>query len=179
MNTVYIASREHSIPAIPHMRGREGDTLTKKGILLRFETLSEIKSALEALLSPSAATIILYQLAKNCGMRSCERIMGKNTRKEEVFERLSELKNEENWGKLFFQDLDLEKGSGRVLIEDSFEAVTYKTSQPSCHFFRGFLAGFLSTLFGKSITVVEEKCTAIGDKLCEFRFADLEQSLKV
>lgn len=149
-----------------------GGTLIKDGILLRFETFSEIKSALEALLSPSAASVIMYHVAKEYGIYLCERIMEKSKRKEEVLKRLSELKNEENWGKVFFQDMDIKKGSGRVLIENSFEAVIHKTGQPSCHFLRGFLAGFLSTLLEKSITVVEEKCAAKGDKRCEFRFAD-------
>jgi len=144
----------------------------KGGILLKFETFGEIKLALEEIFSPPAAAVILYEAARKCGVRSCERIMKKTRMKEEVLRRLSKLKNEENWGKISFRNIDFEKASGRVLIADSFEAAAHKSKQSSCHFFRGFLAGFLSRLFErKSITVIEEKCTARGDEHCEFRFA--------
>lgn len=148
--------------------GRE--KLANKSILIRFETLREIESTLEMLLSPPAASLIIYQLARKCGISCCERIMEKTKRKEEVLIRLSELKDEENWGKILFQDMALKKGSGRVLIADSFEAVVHKTTQPSCQFFRGFLSGFLSKLLEKPIAVVEEKCKAKGDEHCEFIF---------
>lgn len=54
------------------------------------------------------------------------------------------------------------------MVTDSFEALAHKTDQPCCHFFRGFLAGFLSELFGKTVTVTEEKCAGKGDEHCEF-----------
>jgi len=149
-----------------------GEKPAEGGILLRFETFGEIKLALEEIFSPSAAAVILYESARKCGMRSCERIMKKTRMKEEVLRRLYKLKKKENWGKISFRNIDFKKASGRVLIADSFEAVAHKSKQSICHFFRGFLAGFLSRLFeGKSITVIEEKCAARGDKNCEFRFA--------
>lgn len=83
---------------------------------------------------------------------------------------LSELKSEENWGKLSFFDVDFEKGSGKVVIIDSFGTVARKTSQPCYHFFRGCLACFLSELFVKTIQFNEEKCAGKGDEHCEFIF---------
>jgi len=96
--------------------------------------------------------------------------MEKAETKETAFSCLSELKSEENWGKLSFQNVDFEKGSGKVVLIDSFEAVARKTRQPGCHFFKGFLSGFLSELFAKTITVTEEKCAGKGDEHCEFTF---------
>lgn len=149
-----------------------GDEFAGKGVLFRFETIGEIGSALEALLSPSVASVVVHELARKCGMSLCKRIMEGTKTGEGALRHLCTLKSEENWGKLSFHDVDPEKGSGRVLITDSFETVARKRDQPSCHFFKGFLAGFLSKLFGKPITVVEEKCAAKGDERCEFRFAD-------
>ena len=143
----------------------------EKHILLRFETFSEIESALEEAFSSSAASVILYVSARKCGMRSCARIMKKTKIKEEMLSHLSEQKREENWGEMSFQDVNFERGSGKVLIDDSFETRVLRTNQSSCHFFRGFLAGFLSELFKKPLTVVEDKCVAKGDERCEFRFA--------
>jgi len=94
----------------------------------------------------------------------------KKPRKETALSCLSELKSEENWGKLSFQNAGFEKGSGKVILIDSFEAAARKTCQPGCHFFKGFLTGFLSELFSKNVTVAEEKCAGKGDEHCEFTF---------
>ena len=142
----------------------------KEGFLVRFETFNEIRSALEEILSPKAVSVILYTIAIKCGKGSCNRVMKKAKTKEEAINHLRDLKREENWGKPSFQNVDLEKASGTVIIVDSFETVGRKTNEPCCHLFRGFLEGFLSELFKKSITVSEKKCAGKGDEHCEFTF---------
>ena len=147
--------------------------MLKKSFSFRFETFSEMEPVLELIFSPSAASVILYMSAMKCGAHLCRRIKKGAKTKEEALNRLSELKNEENWGRLSFQDVDFENGSGRLMIINSFETVAHKnpkTNQPRCHFFRGFLAGFLSELFKKTIEVTEEKCAGKGDEYCEFIF---------
>lgn len=146
------------------------DKSARESFLFRFETFGQIKSALEEVFSPSAASVILYVAARKCGERSCKRLMEKAETKETALSCLSELKSEENWGKLSFRNVDFEKGSGKVTLIDSFETVAEETCQPGCHFFKGFLTGFLSELFAKTITVTEEKCAGKGDKHCEFTF---------
>ena len=66
--------------------------------------------------------------------------------------------------------VDFRRGSGKVRIESSFEAVARKSNPLGCYFFKGFLTGFLSELFNKSITVAEEKCLSKGNSSCEFTF---------
>jgi predicted hydrocarbon binding protein len=147
--------------------------LVKKSFSFRFKTFSEMESALELIFSPSAASVILYMSAIKCGTHLCRRIKKETRTKEEALSRLSELKNEEKRGKPSFQDVNFENGSGRLVIIDSFETVAHKSpgiNQPCCHFFRGFLAGFLSELFRKTIEVIKEKCAGRGDEHCEFVF---------
>ena len=151
---------------------REGGEFAGKGVLIPFETVNEAVSAMEAFLSPSAASVITHELARRCGAASCRRTVAGAEMREDVLVRLCELKEEENWGRLSFHDVDFERGCGRVSIVNSFEAVARGDGPPRCHFFRGFLAGFLSELFGKPITVLEERCAAEGGERCEFRFAD-------
>jgi predicted hydrocarbon binding protein len=133
-------------------------------------------SALELIFSPSAASMILFTAAVRCGAQWCNRMKKKFGTKEEAFHILSEVKKEENWGKLSFRDVDFVNGSGKIIVEDAFETVVRKAeksreaSQPCCNFLRGFLSGFLSELFEKSITVTEEKCAGKGDEQCEFVF---------
>ena len=142
----------------------------ENGFFFPFRTFSDFESALELIFSPSAASVILYMAALKCGTNSCRRVKKRAKTREEALCSLSKMKSGERWGKISFQGVDFENGSGSVLITQSFEAKARKTEQPSCHFFRGFLAGFLSELFKKAITVVEEKCAAKGDKYCEFAF---------
>jgi len=141
-----------------------------EGVLFSFENFSEIESALEEIFSPSAASVILYTAAIKSGVNSYGKIMKNAGTKEKALNHLVQLKNDENWGKLSFQNVDFAKRSGKVIIIDSFENIARKTTQPCCHLFRGFLEGFLSELFGKTIGVTEEECAGKGDKHCEFAF---------
>jgi len=152
------------------------EELAKKVFSFGFETFGEMESTLELIFSPPGASVILHMAALKCGVHSYRRLKRKAGTKEEALNYLSELKNKENWGKLSFQDVDFVNGSGRIVIFDSFETVARKgrkarkSGDPCCHFFRGFLAGFLSEMFRKPITVNEEKCVGKGDKHCEFVF---------
>ena len=148
----------------------ELERATKGSFSFQFVTFNDMVSALELIFSPSAASVILFTAAVKCGAQSYNRMMKRASTKEEILNHLSELKKDENWGKISFLDVDFVNGSGRVIIVDSFESIARKTAQPSCHFFRGFLAGFLSELFGKTIEVTEEKCAGKGDEHCEFIF---------
>jgi len=140
------------------------------GFLFPFKTFSDFESALELIFSPSAASVILYMAALKCGTNSCRRVKKKVKTIGEALDSLSTLKGEEKWGNISFQNVNLEEGSGKVVITESFEARARRTEQASCHFFRGFLAGFLSELFKRTMTVNEEKCVAKGDEECEFTF---------
>jgi len=142
----------------------------KEGFLVGFETFDEIRLALEEIFSPKAMSVILYTVAIKCGKGSCNRLMKKAKTKEEAINYLCDLKRKENWGKLSFQNLDLENGTGTVIIINSLETIGRRTDEPCCHLFRGFLEGFLSELFKKSIMVSEEKCAGKGDEHCEFVF---------
>ena len=143
---------------------------TKNSFSFQFETFSQIEDALELIFSPSAAAVILYMTAIKCGVHTYKKMKKKIQTKEEALNYLSELKKEENWGRLSFRDISFKNVTGRVIILDSFETIARKTTQPSCHFFRGYIAGFLSELFKKTMTVTEEKCAGKGDERCEFTF---------
>jgi len=150
--------------------------LPKKSFSFQFVTFNDMVSALELIFSPSAASVILFTAAVKCGAQSFKRMKKMFGTKEEALSYLSELKSEENWGKLSFREVDFVNGSGKITIVDSFETVARKeekgreTNQPCCNFFRGFLSGFLSELFKKTITITEEKCVGKGDEHCEFTF---------
>jgi len=129
-----------------------------------------MESALEQIFSKATTSMILNTMATKCGEQTYRRIVDKTVPKEEILRQFSKSMNDENWGKLSFLNIDFAKGGGNGRIIDSFESRTRKTTQPCCHFFMGFLAGFLSELFGKTIEVVEKKCAGKEDEHCEFAF---------
>jgi len=137
---------------------------------MTFDTFRIFKSALEEIFSPSAASVILHSSANKCGRQACRRIMTEIKNKENVLVYLSHFKEAMNWGKMSFQNVDFEYGKGKVIVFNSFESLEQNCIQPSCYFFRGFFAGFLSELFSRDISVTEVKCAGKGDGYCEFEF---------
>ncbi len=55
-----------------------------------------------------------------------------------------------------------------VKVERLFECMGVTAKEPNSHFFRGFLSGVLSKLWGTNVRVLEIRCVALGDKHCEF-----------
>jgi len=148
--------------------------LLKDRFSIQFETFGQLEDALELIFSPSAASVILYTTAIKCGVQLYKRAKKEFDTKEEALNLFSRLKREENWGEVVFRDVDFEVASGKVMVRNSFESVARKTKEPSCHFLRGFLAGFLSELFNRTVVVTEEKCAGTGDTQCQFRFEEGE-----
>jgi len=142
----------------------------KEFFLMQFETFGQIESALELIFSPSAASVILHTAAIKCGVYAYKKISKEAKTKQDILVHLSKLKREEKWGEISFMGVDFKRGSGKIRIDDSFEAIARKSNQLGCYFFKGFLTGFLSELFKRSILVVEEKCLSKGDSYCEFSF---------
>lgn len=137
---------------------------------MQFETFGQIEDALELIFSPSAASVILHTAAMKCGVYLYKKISKKTKTKQDILDQLSKLKHEEKWGQISFSSVDFKRGSGKIRIDNSFEAVSRRNNLLGCYFFKGFLTGFLSELFKKSVLVVEEECLSKGDTFCEFSF---------
>jgi len=150
--------------------GEASEKSLKEFFFMQFETFGQIENALELIFSPSAASVILHTAAMKCGVHSYKKISKVAKTKQDILGQLSKLKCEEKWGEISFTGVDFKRGSGKIRIDNSFEAVARKSDQLGCYFFRGFLTGFLSELFKKSITVTEERCMTKGNSNCEFSF---------
>jgi predicted hydrocarbon binding protein len=150
--------------------------LPNNSFSFQFVAFNDLVSALELIFSPSAASVILFAAAVRCGAQAHNRMKKEFGTKEEALSCLSKLKKKENWGKLAFREIDFVNGSGKIIVADAFETIARKAKvpqeadQPSCSFLRGFLTGFLSELFERSLTVIEEKCVGKGDENCQFTF---------
>jgi len=146
------------------------EKIGEDGFFMTFESFYALRTALEDMFSPSATIVILSSTGDKCGRQSCRDIRKKIKAKENVLAYLSHLKESMNWGKILFQDVDFQMGTGKITVRDSFEIPAHKYHQPQCHFLRGFFAGFLSELFDKEICVAEVKCAGMGGSHCQFEF---------
>ena len=140
------------------------------GFFVDFEMLAEMENALQRLFA-SGAFVIIATMAKPCGRWVCKIFMDKSASIEKALEKFSELMSDRNWGEFSFSEVDFKNGAGRIAVGNCFESRKRKGAyKPCCHFLANFVAGFLSELFAKNITVIERKCVAKGDELCEFKF---------
>jgi predicted hydrocarbon binding protein len=71
---------------------------------------------------------------------------------------LSKLVKNQNWGELSFVDVNFDKGLGKAIVKNSFEARRCTSKAPCCPFLRNFMAGFVAELFAKKVIVKEVKC---------------------
>jgi predicted hydrocarbon binding protein len=76
------------------------------------------------------------------------------------------------WAEIGFGRMDLKKGRNEKYSLNLYESIEAEAmgevGQPSCDFTRGYLAGIVSELSGKSYHCKEEKCVSHGDEHCRF-----------
>jgi bacteriochlorophyll 4-vinyl reductase len=136
---------------------------------MRFVTFQELKASLLRVFGPSASAIV-YDAGIEPGRSSCIRLLKACKTKQEALTVLTRRKASQNWGALAFDDLDWKEHSGKVVVANSFESRGMQSKEPSCHFFKGYLTGFLSELFQDEVAMSENRCRAIGHSRCEFTF---------
>lgn len=90
------------------------------------------------------------------------------------------------WFKIKDIDIDLDNGTGYILLIQSFAAEKYreindntklteknmKTINPLCHFLTGFFVGVFEELTRKKIECKEVKCVTKKDVYCEFQLTN-------
>jgi len=141
---------------------RSGDAF-----IFRCVTFADFKSALFERFGLGGG-VILYEVGLVCGARSCARLAKEFRDKLAVLRFLSEYKLREGWFKMSLDSFDAERCSGRIVCEGVFEAKGFKSDRPSCFFTKGFLKGFLTTLYTKEVSVEEVSCSSKGDEKCIF-----------
>lgn len=116
----------------------------------------------------SAGKAFLYYLGLGLGRRKAEEVV-LCTRIRDPLEYAVLWAQSMGWG-----EFAIRRSIGKVyvLARNLFECFREEgeeaCSEPRSQIFRGFLAGFLSRVWGKEVRVVEVRCTAKGDEFCEF-----------
>ena len=133
-------------------------------------TLNDAKAMLSTAheMFKSAGKAFLYYLGLGLGKRKAEEV-AICTRIRDPLEYAVLWAQSMGWG-----EFAIRRSIGKVyvlarnLFECFREEAEEVSPEPRSQIFRGFLAGFLSRIWGKDVKVVEIKCTAKGDECCEF-----------
>ena len=146
----------------------------EEGFEFRFETFQDLKSSLVRIFGVSAR-VIIYDAGIDPGRRSYSRMVRDSLSREDALKLLVQRKASQNWGRINIESIDWQAKSGRISVEDSFEARGATVQSPkepscSCDFFKGYVAGFFSELLAAEVAVREERCVAMGNERCEFEF---------
>ena len=117
----------------------------------------------------TGGSAFLYIVGYRLGELSGEKYGTKSVSKEFITEDVLAFQAF-GWGVPEIMEINLLKPKIRLRFYDLFESFDLdgRSSEPFCHFFRGYLAGLFSKFFGREIAVKEVKCVAKGDAYCEF-----------
>ena len=87
---------------------------------------------------------------------------------EKVVDALLQFSRGEGWGKLSLNSGDLSVGGARLVIRGCYFCLHLKESTSAvCHMLVGLVGGISDEITGNTHRVLEERCSAKGDPICE------------
>jgi predicted hydrocarbon binding protein len=137
--------------------------------IMPVELFGSLFDEIEKILTSSGFAAVFYNAGKKTGAFITRLIAQRYGLKDELLvPAIFQATKAIGWGQI--EDLNIdEKGIGKIKVRMCFEALLRGfRKEKVCHWTRGFLAGFLGAVKGKSLEAVELKCIANGDKICEF-----------
>ncbi len=137
--------------------------------IMPVELFGSLFDEIEKILTPSGFEAVFYNAGKKSGAFITRLFKQRyDLEGESLILALSQATKAIGWGQIEDFNVD-EKGKGNVKVRMCFEALLRGfRKEKVCHWTRGFLAGFLGAVKGKSLEAVELKCMANGDEACEF-----------
>jgi len=119
----------------------------------------------------SGASFILYEMGKAAGQERAKNLSEKyDLDKLTILKIILAERAAKGWGIPEIEKFDEKKAEATINVQELFECVLFRSrnKEAKSQFFRGYLAGVLSQLFGKNVLVVEDECVAKGDPKCKF-----------
>jgi len=144
--------------------------LDERSVVMKVKTISESFNRLYEKFS-SGACFILYEMGKAAGENKVKTMNEKyNLDKLTLLKVILAEKAAKGWGIPEIEKFDEEKFEAVIAVQELFECLLFqgRNKEGKSHFFRGYLAGVLSQLFNKSVSVTETECIAKGDRNCKF-----------
>lgn len=136
---------------------------------------AEMQAELESL-SGKAAKGMLYRVAFRSGRRAVDALGlaapagASDSERIARVQRLPEITRASGHGNSEVAVLSLARREVTMSMEHSLLASLHAASrEPVCHYYEGFLAGFVSAILGAPVEAVETACRSKGDARCLFR----------
>lgn len=144
---------------------------TTRALILPIGMFWALWDGFERILKPSGLAAVLYNAGKEVGDRAAKRLSEMfNIEGKELVQAFAQAVKATGWGVTEVSGIDMKKHSATIIVKDCFEAAAWrKKPYVVCHWTRGYLAGYMSTVFGKPVEAVETKCMAKGDEHCQFK----------
>jgi predicted hydrocarbon binding protein len=138
--------------------------------VMSVELFGSLFDEIERILTPSGFAAVLYNAGKKSGAFIAGLLAKRYGLKgNSLISALIQGTKAIGWGQIVEFNVDEKKPAGRIKVQMCFEALLRgQRNEKVCHWTRGFFAGFLGEVIGKSVEAVEVKCGAAGDEICEF-----------
>lgn len=145
-----------------------GDT---RAVIMPIGTFWALIDRLERILTASGLAAVHYDAGKNIGKHAATHLRKRyGVERTKLISAGVQVLKATGWGIVEVHDIDFKRLSGTAIIKECFEAAAWrKKPYKACHWTRGYIAGFISEVFGKPVEAVEVKCLATGDEYCEFK----------
>lgn len=146
---------------------------SSRAILMPLDLFSSLWEEIEKILTPSGFEAVLYNAGKKSGQHMIHifsQVIPFEPETESLAEVLKQATQAIGWGIVVSWKMNPKRLSASIEVKDCFEAVLRKNANRKvCHWTRGFLAGYLSYIFGKPVEAIETRCFAEGSKTCRFQ----------
>jgi len=144
---------------------------TTRALILPIGMFWALWDGFERILKPSGLAAVLYNAGKEVGEHAAERLSEMfNVEGEKLVQAFSQAVKATGWGIAEVSSIDMKKHTATIIVKDCFEAAAWRKKPYNvCHWTRGYLAGYMSRVFGKRVEAVETKCLAKGDEHCQFK----------
>ncbi|MGD0477813.1 MAG: V4R domain-containing protein [Nitrososphaerales archaeon] len=116
----------------------------------------------------SGAAVILQRMGYSYGRYLGGVAKSQQRTEHDVLESLQRFSRESGWGELVLNGGDLSGGQARLVLRNCIFCLHIEeASEPVCYMLTGLIAGIADEIMGATHRVLEEKCVAKGDALCE------------
>ena len=116
----------------------------------------------------TGAAVILQRVGYSYGRAMGRAAMNSETPPDEAFQAMENLARESGWGALSLNSGDLSAGQARIVVRECFFCLhAREATEPVCHVLVGLVGGLADEIIGPGHRVIEEKCIAKGDAVCE------------
>ncbi len=116
----------------------------------------------------SGAAVILQRMGYSYGRYLGRLAKTQKKTPDQAFEALRALAAGRGWGEMHLNSGDLYGGQARIVMRNCFFCLHIRDSaEPVCNMLTGLIGGVSDEVIGHTHRVLEEKCIAKGDNLCE------------